>query len=214
MPQASPLLDVPIEDCDSPSGSSTSEPHDDSMQIQQPFIDQSFFYKLDQLSPDNPLYFMQQQAQQQQQIKNESSSSSNSPYTMVDEDQSMAEANDSELGSAASPLQANSSTRQSSVEQQLSPSLQQQLLQQQQQHPFVPPSASTTRNNPSNGLVEPLQPSNSSSAPETNQTFWSGVNNFFSNVAQNPFPQAIPNLARNFTDYLSSSYPAQMPGSM
>ncbi|KAI8646195.1 hypothetical protein BD408DRAFT_5436 [Parasitella parasitica] len=47
-----------FQTCDSPSGSSTSEPHDDAMNIQQPsFIDQSFFYKLDQLSPDNPLYF-------------------------------------------------------------------------------------------------------------------------------------------------------------
>jgi hypothetical protein len=53
--------------CDSPSGSSTSEPHDDALPMQQPFIDQSFFYKLDQLSPDDPLYFMQQQRQQQEQ---------------------------------------------------------------------------------------------------------------------------------------------------
>lgn len=49
--------------CDSPSGSSTSEPHDEQMSsLQAPsFIDSSFFYKLDQLSPDNPLFFMQQQ---------------------------------------------------------------------------------------------------------------------------------------------------------
>ncbi|KAI8137611.1 hypothetical protein BJV82DRAFT_634540 [Fennellomyces sp. T-0311] len=182
MPQASPLLDIPPEDCDSPSGSSTSEPHDDSMQIQQPFIDQSFFYKLDQLSPDNPLYFMQQQQQQQQ--KKES----------LEEDQTMTEVNDSDLGSAASP----NNTRLPSVEQH-SP-----LLQQ----PFsVVPSSSNS------SVIEPLQPS-TSSAPETNQTFWSGVNNFLSNVAQNPFPQAIPNLARNFTDYLSSSYPVQLPGSI
>ncbi|KAI7902590.1 uncharacterized protein BX663DRAFT_509767 [Cokeromyces recurvatus] len=64
---SSPLMDlhssVASEDnfnaCDSPSGSSTSEPHDDVMKSS--FIDQSLFYKLDQLSPDNPLYFMQQQ---------------------------------------------------------------------------------------------------------------------------------------------------------
>ncbi|KAI9259694.1 hypothetical protein BDA99DRAFT_513959 [Phascolomyces articulosus] len=242
MPQASPLLDIPIEDCDSPSGSSTSEPHDDSMQIHpQPLFDESFFYKLDQVPPDNPLYFMQQQQmllqqqQQQQQIpKNEnnsvgSSSSSNngglnnmnmnmnnnmnniamsnhgSPATM-DEDQSMAEINDSDLGSAASPLQNN--IRQPSVERH-SPLMQQQQqpLQQLQQQPFIPPT-STSSNNGS--IIEPLQPSNSSSAP--GQTFWSGVNNFLSNVAQNPFPQAIPNLARNVTDYLSSSYQTQLPG--
>lgn len=66
------IEDGNFQTCDSPSGSSTSEPHDDAMHLQQPsFIDQSFFYKLDQLSPDNPLYFMQQQQNllQQQQLQ-------------------------------------------------------------------------------------------------------------------------------------------------
>ncbi|KAI9029582.1 hypothetical protein CLU79DRAFT_468520 [Phycomyces nitens] len=44
---------------DSPSGSSASEPHDDSV-ILNPLIDHSFFYKLDQL-PKNPLVFMHHQ---------------------------------------------------------------------------------------------------------------------------------------------------------
>lgn len=56
------IVDENFQSCDSPSGSSTSEPHDEAVHLQQPsFIDQSFFYKLDQLSPDNPLFFMQQQ---------------------------------------------------------------------------------------------------------------------------------------------------------
>lgn len=54
------VTDETFQSCDSPSGSSTSEPHDETQQ-QASFIDQSFFYKLDQLSPDNPLFFMQQQ---------------------------------------------------------------------------------------------------------------------------------------------------------
>jgi hypothetical protein len=69
-------VDENFQTCDSPSGSSTSEPHDEAMNLQQAsFIDQSFFYKLDQLSPDNPLFFMQQQQnniqtlQQQQQLQ-------------------------------------------------------------------------------------------------------------------------------------------------
>lgn len=58
--------------CDSPSGSSTSEPHDEPMNLQPPsFIDQSFFYKLDQLSPDNPLFFMQQQGNSIQQLQHQ-----------------------------------------------------------------------------------------------------------------------------------------------
>lgn len=74
MSTTSPMMDlsgsIAVEEnfqtCDSPSGSSTSEPHDETVNLQQPsFIDQSFFYKLDQLSPDNPLFFMQQQQQQQ-----------------------------------------------------------------------------------------------------------------------------------------------------
>ena len=194
MPQASPLLDVPIEDCDSPSGSSTSEPHDDSMQIQQPFIDESFFYKLDSVPPDNPLYFMQQQQQAQQMLleqqlqksDNNIASSSHSAGnhnhnnsitlnnhgspTTIDEDQSMGEVNDSDLASAASPLHNN--IRQTSVERQ-SPLIQQQQQQQQFQQQFIP---STTASSNNGSVVEPLQPS-TSSVPEQNQTFWSGVNN-------------------------------------
>ncbi|KAL7316704.1 SPT3 Dosage dependent suppressor of Ty-induced promoter mutations-like protein [Mucor circinelloides] len=137
-----------FQTCDSPSGSSTSEPHDDAMNLQQPsFIDQSFFYKLDQLSPDNPLYFMQQQQnlmQQQQQ--------------------------------------------------------QQQIQQQQQQqlHQAISPSLSPPPSLPSpshtlNSLVDPLLP-NASTSNDNNPTFWSGFNN------------AIPNLAKNFTEYISG-YP-------
>jgi hypothetical protein len=70
---ATPTTEDNFQTCDSPSGSSTSEPHDEVMNLQQPsFIDQSFFYKLDQLSPDNPLFFMQQQQQQHQQPSRQS----------------------------------------------------------------------------------------------------------------------------------------------
>ncbi|KAL0076033.1 hypothetical protein F4703DRAFT_1319811 [Phycomyces blakesleeanus] len=166
MQNASPLLDMilPTDDasCDSPSGSSTSEPHDEAMNNSQPFIDQSFFYKLDQLSPDNPLFFMQQ--------------SENRPRQSEELDTPM---------DAPSPLSAQASVSMSS-----------------------PQSMSTQgfMSAPSS-IVEPLQPANSLPA-ESSQTFWSGFNNFFSNVTHNPFPQAIPNLARNFTDYLSN-YPIQ-----
>lgn len=216
MSHQSPLLDAPcsindsIQSCDSPSGSSTSEPHDDSMQ--QTFIDQSFFYKLDQLSPDNPLYFMQQQQQQQQQ---QSSS--------VDEDESMAESTIINNDTASTRRVSDTTTPQYQQQQQaLSPS-----AASYHTPPAMSPGASSSVGAMS--VVEPLQPSSSTAtAPEHNQTFWSGVNSvsglsfsiccirltsistlqFLSNVTQNPFPQAIPNLARNFTEYLSSSYPS------
>ncbi|KAF7722324.1 SPT3 Dosage dependent suppressor of Ty-induced promoter mutations-like protein [Apophysomyces ossiformis] len=175
MQNSSPLLDVPLtaddtfQSCDSPSGSSTSEPHDDSMNLQQPFIDQSFFYKLDQLSPDNPLFFMQQTQQQP-----------NPEVHSSYEDQPMPEAEPDTPMDTPSPATQPMTTSST-------PAM---------------PSVSTF---PQRSIIEPLQPA-TTSAPESNQTFWSGFNNFFSNVAHNPFPQAIPNLARNFTEYLST-YP-------
>ncbi|KAI9029581.1 hypothetical protein CLU79DRAFT_786808, partial [Phycomyces nitens] len=165
MQNTSPILDMilPTDDasCDSPSGSSTSEPHDEQMNT-QPFIDQSFFYKLDQLSPDNPLFFMQQSENRPRQEELDTPMDASSP----------------------SPLSPQASVSMS------------------------PQSISTQgfMSAPSS-IVEPLQPA-SSMAPGSSQTFWSGFNNFFSNVTHNPFPQAIPNLARNFTDYLSN-YPIQ-----
>lgn len=180
MSHQSPLLDVPcsindsIQSCDSPSGSSTSEPHDDSMQ--QTFIDQSFFYKLDQLSPDNPLYFMQQQQQQQQQQP-----------SSVDEDESMAEstiANDT----ASSTRRVSSSDTTTTTTTPHQQHYQQQQQQQQQPQQALSPSAASYHTPPAMSpgasssvgamsVVEPLQPSSSTAtAPEHNQTFWSGVN--------------------------------------
>jgi hypothetical protein len=52
----------------STSNDQTSEQFKDFTQQhqQQPFMDHSFFYNLDQIANENPLYFMQQQHQQQQ----------------------------------------------------------------------------------------------------------------------------------------------------
>ncbi|KAM3589724.1 SPT3 Dosage dependent suppressor of Ty-induced promoter mutations-like protein [Umbelopsis sp. WA50703] len=52
-------------------------------------------------------------------------------------------------------------------------------------------------------LVQPHQPPATGPGEAASSGLWSGFNNFFSNVATNPFPQAIPNLAKNFTEYLS-----------
>ena len=168
MSHQSPLLDVPcsindsIQSCDSPSGSSTSEPHDDSMQ--QTFIDQSFFYKLDQLSPDNPLYFMQQQQQQQQQQP-----------SSVDEDESMAESTiiNNDMASTRRVSSSETTTPQqppAPYQQALSPS-----AASYHTPPAMSPGASSSVGAMS--VVEPLQPSSSTAtAPEHNQTFWSGVN--------------------------------------
>ncbi|CAO3689062.1 unnamed protein product [Umbelopsis vinacea] len=62
-------------------------------------------------------------------------------------------------------------------------------------------------------LVQPHQPPTSGTAEASSSGIWSGFNNFFSNVATNPFPQAIPNLARNFTEYLSH-YPQNLSNSL
>ncbi|CAO3598942.1 unnamed protein product [Absidia cylindrospora] len=43
-----------------------------------------------------------------------------------------------------------------------------------------------------------------SNSEETNPSIWSGFNTFFSNVAHNPFPQSIPNLAKNVSEYFSN----------
>lgn len=155
MPQAIPsTLPTTSEEtpqtCDSPSGSSTSEPHDDSMHVQQPFIDQSFFHKLDQLSPDNPLYFMQQQLSQQQQQRRPEDTS------LEEEDQSMGEAS------------AEAESQTSALSPQSVPG-----------HPSPQPAilnSTMTQSPASSNVIEPLQPSNVS-APGSNQTFWSGVNN-------------------------------------
>lgn len=61
---ASLVMEDNFQTCDSPSGSSTSEPHDETHNTTQPlsFMDQSFFHKLSQLTSDNPLFFMQPQS--------------------------------------------------------------------------------------------------------------------------------------------------------
>ncbi|KAI8388132.1 uncharacterized protein BYT42DRAFT_611201 [Radiomyces spectabilis] len=187
--------------CDSPSESSTSEPHDDTTHMQQNnFIDQSFFYKLDQLAPDNPLFFMQQQQQQQQQNEQhkhfDQSQSHHAPQEEDDashyEDQPMHDA-DTDVFMDFTSLNTEP------------PSSRLTLQQQQQQPPSTTENSSLAQSQP-HSIADSLQQATSSSAPESSQTFWSGFNSFFSNVAHNPFPQAFPNLAKNFTEYLST-YP-------
>ncbi|KAG2185900.1 hypothetical protein INT43_002338 [Umbelopsis isabellina] len=62
-------------------------------------------------------------------------------------------------------------------------------------------------------LVQPHQPPATGTGEAASSGLWSGFNNFFSNVATNPFPQAIPNLAKNFTEYLSH-YPQNLSSSL
>lgn len=159
MRNSSPSLDVPSEDSpDSPSGSSTSEPQDESSHIQHPLMEQSFFYKLDQLSPDNPLYFMQQQSRQPGQPS-------------FEEDHAMAEASTE----SPSRMDTNSPPSQHSLDHH-------QAMSPQSDHPLqTTPQSLTMSHMPSlqqqhDNIVDPLQPA-TSATPETNQTFWSGVNN-------------------------------------
>ncbi|KAG2179600.1 hypothetical protein INT44_006448 [Umbelopsis vinacea] len=62
-------------------------------------------------------------------------------------------------------------------------------------------------------LVQPHQPPTTGPTEASSTGIWSGFNNFLTNVATNPFPQAIPNLARNFTEYLSH-YPQNLSNSL
>ncbi len=65
-------LDLPALSADESGGNMTDGSNMDQLPHQQknyasvstaPFIDSNFFYSLDQLAPDNPLFFMQQQQQ-------------------------------------------------------------------------------------------------------------------------------------------------------
>ncbi|OAD70632.1 hypothetical protein PHYBLDRAFT_79537 [Phycomyces blakesleeanus NRRL 1555(-)] len=141
---------------DSPSGSSTSEPHDDLVNILNPLIDNSFFYKLDHLSTKNPMFFMHNQ-------KNETRHDNISSAKHMDQ---------------SSPYNYHT------------PSL------------ATPTIATQSR------IIESLHPVNSPA--ESNQTFWSGFNNIFTNVTNNSIPPTIPSLAKNFSDYISHS-PVHLP---
>ncbi|KAI8334694.1 hypothetical protein BC941DRAFT_431910 [Chlamydoabsidia padenii] len=59
------------------------------------------------------------------------------------------------------------------------------------------------RNPPPHALLTSFDQSTNNGS-EANQSIWSGFNNFFSNVAHNPFPQSIPNLAKNVSEYFSN----------
>ncbi|ORX52017.1 hypothetical protein DM01DRAFT_1408472 [Hesseltinella vesiculosa] len=82
-----------------------------------------------------------------------------------------------------------------------------------QPSPSLPPS-NTALHDHSMETLSTLTPSsaqallasefNQASSSENHQSIWSGFNNFFSNVAHNPFPQSIPNLAKNVSEYLSN----------
>ncbi|ORZ18594.1 hypothetical protein BCR42DRAFT_489934 [Absidia repens] len=80
-------------------------------------------------------------------------------------------------------------------------------MQQQQQHHLQDHSmehASTVSGNqPLHTFISSFGQSTSNSE-EANQSIWSGFNTFFSNVAHNPFPQSIPNLAKNVSEYFSN----------
>lgn len=74
-------LDLPALSADESGGNMTDGSSLDRVPLQQknypsapaaPFIDSNFFYNLDQLDSDNPLFFMQQQQQQHGQQSNES----------------------------------------------------------------------------------------------------------------------------------------------
>lgn len=135
------------------------------MHLQQPFIDQSFFHKLDQLSPDNPLYFMQQSQQHQEHLR--SLSDENEDEIMRD-------------GFPDADLNMTFSQQHSPEQQGQAPYV------QQQQKSFVDSvNASTcSTGNSSNSIVEPLQP-NTVPTSEGNQTFWSGINNVSSKRQEN-----------------------------
>ncbi|KAI8878015.1 hypothetical protein K501DRAFT_196907 [Backusella circina FSU 941] len=103
------------------------------------FMDQAFFYNLDQLAPDNPLFFMQQQHGFDNQF-----------LTKDNENRSVTTSLANSLESLRSAVAAN-----------------------------------TTEGE------QPL-------------SFWSGLNNFLSNVTHNNLFPAIPNIARSFSEYLAN----------
>lgn len=54
------MIEDNFHTCDSPSGSSTSEPHEETNNAQSlNYIDPAFFHKLNQLNSDNSLLFIQ-----------------------------------------------------------------------------------------------------------------------------------------------------------
>ncbi|ORZ18665.1 hypothetical protein BCR42DRAFT_372204 [Absidia repens] len=147
-------IDSSIHDEDTSNSSNTMSNNNNNQGLsmrpaqQNPFqFDLSFLPKLDQLLPENPLFFMQQQHQQQQQQL---------------QDQAMKDVNN--VSSIAE---------------------------------------SSTGAHPSHALMPSFDQA-ASNGSEANQSIWSGFNNFFSNVAHNPFPQSIPNLAKNVSEYFSN----------
>ncbi|KAI8078381.1 hypothetical protein BDF21DRAFT_494124 [Thamnidium elegans] len=128
------------------------------------FMDQSFFYGLDQISQDNPLYYMpeqQQQHQQQQQNNNhgnafaeqflkENSEKNNNHLTRLNGDSS---------STLAHSIASN---------------------------------------------MESFQAAITTSVGEQPPSFWTGLNNFISNVTHNNIFPTFPNIARSFSEYLSN----------
>ncbi|KAI9267239.1 hypothetical protein EDC94DRAFT_515092 [Helicostylum pulchrum] len=119
------------------------------------FMDQSFFYGLDQISQDNPLYYMPQQQHQHQQHQ-----------------QHQQEQQNNNQGNAfAEQLNGDSS---STLAQSIASNM------------------------------ESFQAAISTSVGEQPPSFWTGLNNFISNVTHNNIFPTFPNIARSFSEYLSN----------
>ncbi|KAL0137743.1 hypothetical protein V8B55DRAFT_1531533 [Mucor lusitanicus] len=136
-------------------------------QQQQPaFMDQSFFYGLDQLGSDDPLFFMQQQQQQQQQQQLQQQTAS------LFEDHFLKEATDH-----AGASNDNRGTMNAS---------------------------STTLAQSIATSMESFQAAVTTSVGEQPPSFWTGLNNFISNVTHNNIFPTFPNIARSFQEYLAN----------
>ena len=108
-------LDLPALSADESGGNMTYSSNLSQLPQQQknftpvsttPFMDFNFFYGLDQLAPDNPLFFMQQQQQQQQQHQNQNQHNESTMYG----DQFLKEAVNGEGSSSTTLAQSISSS--------------------------------------------------------------------------------------------------------
>lgn len=162
-------LDLPGLSADESGGNLTDASSMDRVPLQQqqqqqqqknyptsaaPFIDSNFFYNLDQLDSENPLFFMQQQNGHQQTQSNQS--------TMYGD----------------------------------------QFLKEQQQG-----EGSSSTNTLSQSVAASLasfQAAVTSSVGEQPPSFWTGLNNFISNVTHTNLFPTFPNIARSFSDYIAS----------
>ncbi|KAI8968267.1 hypothetical protein BDF20DRAFT_839390 [Mycotypha africana] len=145
-------------------------------QQQQPntYMNQAYFYNFGHLANQNPYFFMQPNHNEQQQQQNIQSQSS-----------MLQQALNNNVENNLSHSNLHTETSNENITQ-----------------TFHTPTGSIPHS--TNTSMESFQAAVSSTVGNQPPSFWSGINNFLSNVTHTNLFPTIPNIARSFSEYLSS----------